>query len=248
MIKKSLTYVLAGGLLLGTAGVLPVLAAGNSGDSSQTTETSNLQVKKAEDLIIEKAKKLGISTEGKDINTLISEIMIIQLGNADEETQKNKENDLIQSLRKDRTMSTDKLKGILIKQAQTYGISTEGKDLDALIAEIMDYGLKHGGETFLKEKTQKEKIKKEDLRKNRANSDVSVEESVLDQAKKAGISTEGKDLEMIALDMMEYQLNNGLKSMEEIEAKAKDLGISTEGKELREILQEIINQLKLKQK
>jgi len=139
-------------------------------------------------LLLQKAEELGIDTEGKDFETIQEEIlkMDIDIG---------KDGNSEENLTLDREKMTSRVERLL-RNASDYGVLTDGKDpVDAL---------------------------------------KELEEALLQQkAAEFGISTEGKDKEQIIEELKEKAILQ----------KAKELGISTEGKSLETILQEIMEKL-----
>lgn len=158
------------------------------GISTDGKDFESLKEEIQETLLVQKAEELGINTEGKDLQTIQQEIV-----NTDIDF--GKKEDRNESLTLDREKMTSRVERLL-RNAEDYGVTTEGKDpLEAL---------------------------------------KELEAAIIQQkAAELGISTTGKDKAQIIEEMKEKMILQ----------KAKELGISTEGKNLEEILQEIAGNL-----
>jgi hypothetical protein len=199
MKKKVLSYMLAGVLTAGVAYAVPVFAQ-TEGETSTTdtlVEASTKELKKLfrgkggfhgnEEVLKEQAEKLGIETEGKEINELAKEVRAAMLKKKAAELGIETEGKESQELAKD--IREVELK----KEAAELGISTEGKEFSELASEVYEAKIMKQAETLgitIENKELRELAKEVH------------EKKVLQAAEKLGIETTDKSTRELMKEIM----------------------------------------------
>ncbi|HWO97070.1 MAG TPA: hypothetical protein VNM45_12150 [Bacillus sp. (in: firmicutes)] len=207
MKKKALGLVMAGALALGGLGIIPAFAA----ESDKAPSVTEKSVQKGEgnhfhgkrhmnsEWILEKAKELGIETEGKDIHQVAKEVFETKVKAQAKELGIKTEGRDIHDVAKE--VFETKVKA----EAKKLGIETEGRDIRDVAKEVF--------ETKVKSEAKELGIETEGKDIHQVAKEVR-ERKVFQAAEKLGIDTKNKTTEEL---MKEIKENHA--------AEAKEMGL-----------------------
>lgn len=226
MKKKLLIPLLAGGVLLGTAGVIPVFALDggiNLGDASTNTDSSTYDSIRSKDQR-ELTADISASDSDSEEITSPSNIEMNQIrGERDRESL-----DLLATQygisregKSEETFIEDLKSAMIVSKAKELGISTEGKDLDAILGELKTIAIQKGQQEV--ENQSSIEIDRDALRGEEHK------EKLNQLAKEFSITLEGKSNNEVKKELQHAM----------IISKAKELGVSIAGKDLDTIITEI---------